>query len=47
MDLTRRNFVKVCGLGLAGAGSVALVGCGGETAEEPAEEPAADATTAE
>ena len=31
MDLTRRNFVKVCGLGLAGAGTVALVGCGGET----------------
>ena len=30
MDLTRRNFVKVCGLGLAGAGTVALVGCGGE-----------------
>ena len=36
MDLTRRNFVKVCGLGLAGAGTVALVGCGGETAEQPA-----------
>ena len=31
MDLTRRNFVKVCGLGLAGAGTVALVGCGGDT----------------
>ncbi|MBM6675249.1 substrate-binding domain-containing protein [Olsenella uli] len=30
MDLTRRNFVKVCGLGLAGAGTVALVGCGDE-----------------
>ena len=35
MDLTRRNFVKVCGLGLAGAGTVALVGCGGE--EQPAD----------
>ena len=36
MDLTRRNFVKVCGLGLAGAGTVALVGCGGE--EQPADD---------
>ena len=36
MDLTRRNFVKVCGLGLAGAGTVALVGCGGEGSETPA-----------
>ena len=43
MDLTRRNFVKVCGLGLAGAGTVALVGCGGETAEQPAEEGGDDA----
>ena len=34
MDLTRRNFVKVCGLGLAGAGTVALVGCGGEGGTE-------------
>ena len=45
MDLTRRNFVKVCGLGLAGAGSVALVGCCGETAEEPAEEGGDSAAT--
>ena len=36
MDLTRRNFVKVCGLGLASAGTVALVGCGGEGSETPA-----------
>ena len=36
MDLTRRNFVKVCGLGLAGAGTVALVGCGGEGTDTPA-----------
>ena len=39
MDLTRRNFVKVCGLGLAGAGTVALVGCGGDT-EQPADDSA-------
>lgn len=38
MDLTRRNFVRVCGLGLAGAGIVALVGCGGESADQPAED---------
>lgn len=38
MDLTRRNFVKVCGLGLAGAGTVALVGCGGESTDQPAED---------
>ena len=36
MDLTRRNFVKVCGLGLAGASTVALVGCGGE-GDQPAD----------
>ena len=40
MDLTRRNFVKVCGLGLAGAGTVALVGCGGE--EQPADDTQGD-----
>ena len=38
MDLTRRNFVRVCGLGLAGAGTVALVGCGGESTDQPAED---------
>lgn len=42
MDLTRRNFVKVCGLGLAGAGTVALVGCGGE--EQPADDTQSDST---
>ena len=40
MDLTRRNFVKVCGLGLAGAGTVALVGCGG--GEQPADDTQGD-----
>lgn len=45
MDLTRRNFVKVCGLGLAGAGSVALVGCGGE-GEAPAEDGGSGEATA-
>lgn len=45
MDLTRRNFVKVCGLGLAGAGSVALVGCGGE-GEAPAEDSGSGEATA-
>lgn len=34
MDLTRRNFVKVCGLGMAGAGTVALVGCGSDDSSE-------------
>ena len=38
MDLTRRNFVRVCGLCLAGAGTVALVGCGGESTDQPAED---------
>ena len=37
MDLSRRNFLKVCGLGLAGASTVALVGCGGESTDTPAE----------
>ena len=45
MDLTRRNFMKVCGLGLAGAGSVALVGCGGE-GEAPAEDGGSGEATA-
>lgn len=49
MDLSRRNFLKVCGLGVAGASTVALVGCGGE-GETPAtddnEQPAGDGEVA-
>lgn len=49
MDLSRRNFLKVCGLGVAGASTVALVGCGGE-GETPAtddpEQPASDGEVA-
>ena len=49
MDLSRRNFLKVCGLGVAGASTVALVGCGdeGETpATDDTEQPAGDGEVA-
>ena len=49
MDLSRRNFLKVCGLGVAGASTVALVGCGGEgetPATDDTEQPAGDGEVA-